>query len=73
MTESESGSNVLASAFEAKLVAALALALGLFHIVNVSGIWVFSTMVVRVVHLSLILILAFLTMKQALGLSLIHI
>ena len=67
MTESESGSNVLASAFEAKLVAALALALGLFHIVNVSGIWVFSTMVVRVVHLSLILVLAFLTMKQALG------
>ncbi len=43
-----------------RTIAALALALGLFHLANVSGLLVLSTMVVRAVHLTVMLGLIFL-------------
>ena len=43
-----------------RLIGALALALGLFHLANVSGLLVLSTMVVRAVHLTVMLGLIFL-------------
>jgi TRAP transporter 4TM/12TM fusion protein len=49
--------------FPANIIASLALLLGLFHLVNVSGLLVLSTMVVRIVHLTAILSLAFLGSK----------
>jgi TRAP transporter 4TM/12TM fusion protein len=49
--------------FVANIVATLALLLGLFHLVNVSGLLLLSTMVVRIVHLTAILSLAFLGSK----------
>lgn len=49
--------------FSGSLIASLALLLGLFHLVNVSGVLVLSTMVVRIVHLTAILSLAFLGSK----------
>ena len=44
-----------------RLINILAFSLGLFHLLNVSGILVLSTMVVRVFHLTLIFGLIFLT------------
>ena len=43
-----------------RLINILAFSLGLFHLLNVSGILVLSTMVVRVFHLTLIFGLIFL-------------
>ena len=47
-------------ALRTRLIGALALALGLFHLANVSGLLVLSTMVVRAVHLTVMLGLIFL-------------
>ncbi|MBT5030729.1 MAG: TRAP transporter permease DctM/Q, partial [Proteobacteria bacterium] len=47
-----------------RLTSWLALLLGLFHLLNVSGFIVLSTMVIRIVHLTTIMGLAFLTSKQ---------
>jgi len=47
------------------LAGALALCLGLFHVANVSGLLVLSTMVVRSAHLTVILALVFLSPRAA--------
>ena len=43
-----------------RLVGVLALALGLFHLANVSGLLVLSTMIVRALHLTIMMALVFL-------------
>ena len=48
------------NALRKRVIGALALALGLFHLANVSGLLVLSTMVVRAVHLTVMLGLIFL-------------
>ena len=48
------------SAARVRLVGLLALALGLFHLANVSGLLVLSTMIVRAVHLTVMVTLVFL-------------
>ena len=48
------------NALRTRSIGALALALGLFHLANVSGLLVLSTMVVRAVHLTVMLSLIFL-------------
>ncbi|MDE0360004.1 MAG: hypothetical protein OXI74_02430, partial [Rhodospirillaceae bacterium] len=48
------------NALRTRTIGALALALGLFHLANVSGLLVLSTMVVRAVHLTVMLSLIFL-------------
>ncbi len=48
------------SALRTRMVGALALGLGLFHLANVSGLLVLSTMIVRAVHLTVMLSLIFL-------------
>ena len=48
------------SALRTRTVGALALALGLFHLANVSGLLVLSTMIVRAVHLTVMLSVVFL-------------
>lgn len=57
----------MAGKLETHLIASLALLLGLFHLLNVSGLLVLSTMVVRITHLTLILCLAFLSVRQVEG------
>ena len=48
------------SSARVRLVGALALILGLFHLANVSGLLVLSTMIIRAVHLTIMLTLVFL-------------
>lgn len=43
------------------VIAALCVVIGAFHILNVSGLIVFSTMVVRIIHISFMMTIAFLT------------
>ena len=56
------------SAVRTRTAGALALALGLFHLANVSGLLVLSTMVVRAVHLTVMLSLVFLRPATTLAL-----
>jgi len=53
------------SAARVRLVGVLALVLGLFHLANVSGILVLSTMIVRALHLTIMLALVFLRPWEA--------
>ena len=53
------------SAARVRLVGMLALTLGLFHLANVSGILVLSTMIVRALHLTIMLALVFLRPWEA--------
>jgi TRAP transporter 4TM/12TM fusion protein len=55
------------------LVGVIALLLGLFHIINVSGALVFSTMVIRIAHLAAILSIAFLSSRYFPESSKVHI
>ncbi|MCY3730031.1 MAG: TRAP transporter fused permease subunit [Rhodospirillaceae bacterium] len=48
------------SSARVRLVGALALILGLFHLANVSGLLVLSTMIIRALHLTIMLTLVFL-------------
>ena len=52
------------SEIRTRVVGILALALGLFHLANVSGVLVLSTMIVRAVHLTVMLGLIFLRVRQ---------
>ncbi len=54
-------SESLANAVKSRLVAGLGFALGAFHLANVAGLLVVSTMVVRAVHLTIVLVLIYLT------------
>jgi len=49
---------------QSRLTAGIALTLGIFHLANVSGVLVLSTMVVRAFHLTAVLALIFLTGTQ---------
>ena len=42
-----------------RLVGLLAFALGIFHLANVSGLLVLSTMIVRALHLTIMMVLVF--------------
>ena len=55
------------NALRTRAIGALALALGLFHLANVSGLLVLSTMVVRAFHLTVMLSLVFLLAADPAG------
>ncbi|MDF2571526.1 MAG: transporter, fusion protein [Sporomusa sp.] len=46
------------------IITVLAVGVSLFHILNVTGLFVMSTMTIRIVHLMVMMVLAFLTVKK---------
>ena len=54
-----------ANAVKSRLIAWLGFGLGAFHLANVAGVLVVSTMIVRAVHLTIVLVLIYLTYASA--------